>query len=175
MGIIKQELRIRTGTVGGRPDYLPVGFITEENFGKGNIRKRPWIHISLLSPTLHAMARQFTNGESYVCLEPYDLPRGKPGPTFGPGDGGASEPPSTSPSPSPVEPVAKAPVYDHPIHGIRVPEYGRLVAHNVGGEWALSMIHKGSKEIIHEVIEWPESWPESVDVEFLHAEGFRVE
>jgi len=81
MATIRQKLRLRTGTQGnGNPDYLELGFITEEDFGKGNVRRRAWIHISVLNPVLFAQVRPFLNGASYVCLNPVDLPRGLPGP-----------------------------------------------------------------------------------------------
>lgn len=166
MATIRKELRFRTGTNNGRPDYLIAGFETEEDFGNGNIKRRSWVHASLLNPVLFQQVKQYLNGSSYICLEPLDLARGKPGPSTPP------ESPNNAPDPS--QPLAK-PSFNHPVHGIRVPEYGQLIAHNVGGEWALSMIHKGTKDIIHEVIEWPESWPETVNVDFLWAEGFIVE
>lgn len=81
MATIRQKIRLRTGTqLNGKPDYLEAGFITEEDFGKGNVRRRTWLHVSLLNPGLMAMARPFLNGASYLCLDPVNLPRGLPGP-----------------------------------------------------------------------------------------------
>lgn len=158
MATIRQEIRIRTGTQAGKPDYLIAGFITEENFGAGNVKRRTWIHTSVLNPVLFAQVRPFLGSASYVCLDPVDLPRGKPGPA--------------TPEDLPAEQTAP----QHPIHGIQVPEYGQLIAENVGGEWLLSMIHKGTKEPIHETLEWPATWPaqEVISPQFLFEEGFKI-
>lgn len=164
---IRQEIRIRTGTVNGKPDYLIAGFITEENFGRGNVRKRPWLHTSLLNPVLFAQVRPFLNGASYICLEPIDLPRGKPGPSCPP------ESPAEAPDPE-IQKEPSKPTYVHPIHGFHVPEYGQLVATDTGDGWNLSMVHKGSGDSIYETLEWPESWPGEVNRQFLFEEGFKV-
>lgn len=162
MATIKQEIRIRTGTQGGKPDYLIAGFITEENFGGGNVKRRTWLHTSVLNPVLYAQVRPFLAGASYLCLDPVDLPRGKPGPATPPDQQGNS--------------AATSPQYQHPVHGIHVPEYGQLIAENVGGEWHLSMIHKGSKDVIYDTIEWPATWPaqEAITPQFLFEEGFKI-
>lgn len=164
MATIRQEIRIRTGTQAGKPDYLIAGFITEENFGAGNVKRRTWIHTSVLNPVLFAQVRPFLAGASYICLDPVDLPRGKPGPAT-PEDVSVAEP--TAPQQS---------QYKHPIHGIQVPEYGQLMAENVGGEWLLSMIHKGTKEVMYDTLPWPATWPahEAITPQFLFEEGFKI-
>lgn len=77
---ITHELRIRLGTQkgeGGRShhDYLTIGQVVEENFGKGNTRTLLKIHAALLSPTLYAQVKPMLNGSAYVYVERERLDR----------------------------------------------------------------------------------------------------
>lgn len=81
MSQITKDVRIPTGKgPDGKPEMLVVGFCTEENFGKGNVRRRVWLHTSVLNPVLFQQVKPFTQGSSYVCLEPVDLSRRYKGP-----------------------------------------------------------------------------------------------
>lgn len=155
---ITAEVMIRTGTSPeGQPEFAIVGQLTEENFGRGNVKRRVKLHTSILNPVLFQQAKAHIRpGSSFVYLEHRDLAR-----RFR--DQG--QPPDEAP------PTDRA-----PTHGIHVPEYGQLVAENVGGEWLLSMIHKGSKDVLYETLPWPATWPaqDAVTAQFLFEEGFKI-
>lgn len=81
MSYVTKDVRIQTG-IGPdeKPEMLVVGFCSEDHFGKGNVRRRVWLHTSVLNPVLFQQVKPFTKGSSYVCLEPVDLSRRYKGP-----------------------------------------------------------------------------------------------
>lgn len=106
---ITHELRIRVGTLkgeGGRNhhEYLTVGQVVEENFGKGNTRELLKIHAALLSPTLYAQVKPLLNGSAYVWVERERLDRRA--------TNRSTPPPAPVPEPEPAQTEAEEPWID---------------------------------------------------------------
>lgn len=52
------------------------------------------------------------------------------------------------------------------------PEGCKLIAHHTGDGWHLAVEDNQGEEVA--MLEWPSSWPDSVNADFLRNCGFRV-
>jgi hypothetical protein len=71
---ITHDLYLRVGTqkdADGKAhhEYLQLGHVVEENFGKGNTRELLKVHATLLSPTLYAQLKPHLGGSAYAYIE----------------------------------------------------------------------------------------------------------
>lgn len=71
---ITHDLFLRVGTQRdanghNHHEYLQLGHVVEENFGKGNTRELLKVHAALLSPTLYAQIKPHLGGSAYAYIE----------------------------------------------------------------------------------------------------------
>lgn len=98
---VSKHIQIPTGQgPDGKTEFMVIGFLTEEAFNRDHVRRRSWVHASILNPVLFQQVRPFIGKGSYLMLEHVDLRRRYKGPDMPPDDGGEGESDGTQPVPT---------------------------------------------------------------------------